>query len=56
MCKQFNVWTVAVLRGLPTDPLKTYAVTVDGEVGRVEVPLARSSLVSALLTSGTTSG
>jgi len=36
---QFNVWTGAVLRGPARDPLKTYRVTVDGEVGRVEVPV-----------------
>ena len=40
---QFNVWTGAVLRGPAKDPLKTYRVTVDGEVGRVEVPLAQAS-------------
>jgi uncharacterized protein YbjT (DUF2867 family)/nitrite reductase/ring-hydroxylating ferredoxin subunit len=39
---QFNVWTGAVLRGPAKDPLKTYAVTVDGDVGRVEVPLAQA--------------
>jgi uncharacterized protein YbjT (DUF2867 family)/nitrite reductase/ring-hydroxylating ferredoxin subunit len=39
---QFNVWTGAVLHGPAKDPLKTYAVTVDGDVGRVEVPLAQS--------------
>jgi uncharacterized protein YbjT (DUF2867 family)/nitrite reductase/ring-hydroxylating ferredoxin subunit len=39
---QFNVWTGAVLRGPATDPLKTYAVTVDGDVGRVDVPLAQA--------------
>jgi len=37
---QFNVRTGAVLRGPAKDPLKTYRVTVDGEVGRVDVPLA----------------
>jgi nitrite reductase/ring-hydroxylating ferredoxin subunit len=37
---QFSVWTGAVLRGPATEPLKTYSVTVDGEIGRVEVPLA----------------
>ena len=37
---QFNVWTGAVLRGPAKDPLKTYRVTVEGEVGRVDVPLA----------------
>jgi uncharacterized protein YbjT (DUF2867 family)/nitrite reductase/ring-hydroxylating ferredoxin subunit len=39
---QFNVWTGAVLRGPAKDPLKTYAVTVDGDVGRVDVPLAQA--------------
>jgi uncharacterized protein YbjT (DUF2867 family)/nitrite reductase/ring-hydroxylating ferredoxin subunit len=39
---QFNVWTGAVLRGPAKDPLKTYAVTVAGEVGRVDVPLAQA--------------
>ena len=39
---QFNVWTGAVLRGPATDPLTTYTVTVDGEVGRVDVPLAHA--------------
>jgi nitrite reductase/ring-hydroxylating ferredoxin subunit len=37
---QFNVWTGAVLRGPAKDPLKTYAVTVDGDMGCVVVPLA----------------
>jgi nitrite reductase/ring-hydroxylating ferredoxin subunit len=37
---QFNVSTGAVLRGPAKDPLKTYCVTVDGEIGRIEVPLA----------------
>ena len=32
---QFNIWTGAVLRGPAKDPLKTYRVTVDGEIGRV---------------------
>ena len=36
---QFNVRTGAVLRGPAKDPLKTYCVTVDCEVGRVDVPL-----------------
>jgi uncharacterized protein YbjT (DUF2867 family)/nitrite reductase/ring-hydroxylating ferredoxin subunit len=35
---QFNVWTGAVVRGPARDPLKTYRVTVEGEIGRVEVP------------------
>ena len=39
---QFNVWTGAVLRGPAKDPLKTYAVTVDGDLGRVDVPLAQA--------------
>jgi uncharacterized protein YbjT (DUF2867 family)/nitrite reductase/ring-hydroxylating ferredoxin subunit len=39
---QFNVWTGAVLRGPATDPLKTYAVTVDGCVGRVDVPVLQT--------------
>jgi len=33
---QFNVCTGAVLRGPAIDPLKTYRVVVDGEIGRVE--------------------
>lgn len=39
---QFNVWTGAVLRGPARDPLKTYRVTVDGDIGRVELPLAQA--------------
>jgi uncharacterized protein YbjT (DUF2867 family)/nitrite reductase/ring-hydroxylating ferredoxin subunit len=39
---QFDVWTGAVLRGPATDPLKTYAVTVDGDTGCVVVPLAQA--------------
>jgi nitrite reductase/ring-hydroxylating ferredoxin subunit len=42
---QFNVWTGAVLRGPAMEPLKTYRVTVDGEIGRVEVPLAARATV-----------
>jgi len=37
---QFNVWTGAVLRGPAKDPLKTYGVTVEGDIGRVEVEVA----------------
>jgi 3-phenylpropionate/trans-cinnamate dioxygenase ferredoxin component len=37
---RFNVWTGAVLRGPATESLKTYRVTVDGDIGRVEIPLA----------------
>jgi uncharacterized protein YbjT (DUF2867 family)/nitrite reductase/ring-hydroxylating ferredoxin subunit len=33
---RFNVWTGAVLRGPATQSLETYAVTIDGDVGRVE--------------------
>ena len=33
---QFNVCTGEVLRGPATDPLKTYRVILDGEIGRVE--------------------
>jgi nitrite reductase/ring-hydroxylating ferredoxin subunit len=39
---QFNVWTGAVLRGPAKDPLKTFAVTVEGDIGRVEVPLTHA--------------
>ncbi len=39
---QFNVWTGAVLHGPAKDPLKTYSVAVDGDIGRVEVPLAHA--------------
>src|SRR5262249_22252863 len=39
---QFNVWTGAVLRGPAWEPLKTYRVTVDGEIGRVEIPVAEA--------------
>ena len=33
---RFNIWTGAVLRGPAGDPLKTYRVTVEGEIGCVE--------------------
>ena len=33
---QFNVCTGAVLRGPAVQPIKTYRVVVEGEVGRVE--------------------
>jgi uncharacterized protein YbjT (DUF2867 family)/nitrite reductase/ring-hydroxylating ferredoxin subunit len=36
---QFDEWTGAVLRGPAKDPLETYAVTVDGDVGCVVVPV-----------------
>lgn len=35
---QFNIWTGAVLRGPAKDPLKTYRVIVEGDIGRVDVP------------------
>jgi uncharacterized protein YbjT (DUF2867 family)/nitrite reductase/ring-hydroxylating ferredoxin subunit len=37
---QFNVCTGEVLRGPATDPLKTYRVIVDGDIGRVEADAA----------------
>ena len=40
---QFNVCTGAVLRGPAKDALKTYSVTVEGEVGRVDVALAQAA-------------
>jgi uncharacterized protein YbjT (DUF2867 family)/nitrite reductase/ring-hydroxylating ferredoxin subunit len=40
---QFNVWTGAVLRGPAKEPLKTYSVTVEGDIGRVDVPLAHAA-------------
>lgn len=33
---QFNVCTGAVLRGPATEPVKTYRVAVEGEIGQVE--------------------
>jgi nitrite reductase/ring-hydroxylating ferredoxin subunit len=39
---RLNVCTGAVLRDPAKDPLKTYRVIVDGEVGRVDVPLAHA--------------
>ena len=33
---QFNIWTGAVLRGPAKEPLKTYRVTVNGNIGRVD--------------------
>jgi uncharacterized protein YbjT (DUF2867 family)/nitrite reductase/ring-hydroxylating ferredoxin subunit len=37
---QFNVWTGAVLRGPAKDSLRTYTVTIQGDVGCVDVSLA----------------
>jgi nitrite reductase/ring-hydroxylating ferredoxin subunit len=37
---QFNVCTGEVLRGPAKDPLKTYRVIVDGDIGRVEAGAA----------------
>ena len=39
---QFNVWTGAVLRGPAKDPLKTYAVTIKGDVGCIAVGMAQA--------------
>lgn len=39
---QFDVRTGAALRGRAQDSLRTYAVTVNGDVGRFEVPLGRT--------------
>jgi 3-phenylpropionate/trans-cinnamate dioxygenase ferredoxin component len=39
---QFNVCTGAAVNGPAEDPLATYRVTVEGEVGRVDVPLAQA--------------
>jgi nitrite reductase/ring-hydroxylating ferredoxin subunit len=33
---QYNVCTGAVLRGPATEPVRTYRVAVEGEIGRVE--------------------
>ena len=40
---QFNVCTGAVLRGPAIDPLKTYRVVVEGEIGRVEAAQVQSA-------------
>lgn len=40
---QFNVCTGEVLRGPAEDPLKTYRVTVDGDIGRVEADAAAAA-------------
>src|SRR5258706_12485035 len=37
---QFNVCTGEVLHGPATDPLKTYQVILDGEIGRIEAGAA----------------
>ena len=39
---QFNVCTGAVSRGPANQPLKTYTVTIDGEVGRIDVSVAQA--------------
>jgi 3-phenylpropionate/trans-cinnamate dioxygenase ferredoxin component len=39
---QFNVCTGAVVRGPANVPLKTYTISVDGEVGRIDVPPAQT--------------
>ena len=40
---QFNVWTGAVLRGPAAAPLKTYGITIGGDVGRVDMPLSETT-------------
>jgi nitrite reductase/ring-hydroxylating ferredoxin subunit len=39
---QFDVCTGAVVRGPARDALKTYRVTVEGDVGRVEGPVEQA--------------
>jgi nitrite reductase/ring-hydroxylating ferredoxin subunit len=39
---QFNVCTGAVVRGPAKDPIKTFPVTVDGDIGRVDVSIAHA--------------
>ena len=39
---QFNVRTGAAIRGPAEDPLATDRVTVEGEIGRVDVPLSQA--------------
>lgn len=39
---QFDVCTGAVLRGPAQNALETYSVTVEGDVGRVHVPVAQA--------------
>jgi nitrite reductase/ring-hydroxylating ferredoxin subunit len=43
---QFNVCTGAVLRGPARDPLKTYRVIVDGEIGRIETGQEQQSEIA----------
>ena len=38
---QFNVCTGAVVTGPAKDPLKTYRLVVDGEIGRIEADQAQ---------------
>ncbi len=45
---QFNVCTGEVLLGPATDPLKTFRVTVDGDIGRVEGDAAAAKASSQL--------
>lgn len=44
---QFNVCTGEVLRGPAQDPLKTYRVIVDGDIGRVEAEAAAVAKTSS---------
>ena len=43
---QFNVCTGAVLRGPAREPLKTYRVIVDGEIGRIETGQVQQSEIA----------
>jgi nitrite reductase/ring-hydroxylating ferredoxin subunit len=49
---QFNVWTGAVLHGPAKDPLETYPVIVEGDVGRVEVPVAHAGATARASSAG----
>ena len=51
---QFNVCTGAVLRGPAQDPLTTYRVVVEGEVGRVETRPIEGRVDTALTDTLTT--
>jgi nitrite reductase/ring-hydroxylating ferredoxin subunit len=47
---RFNVWTGEVLRGPATDPLKTYRVIVEGDIGRIEGDAAAVAKASSPVT------
>jgi nitrite reductase/ring-hydroxylating ferredoxin subunit len=44
---RFDIWTGAVLRGPAKEPLKTYRVIVDGDIGRVETEVMAPQKVAA---------